>query len=309
LSWQPKLSVVIRVRNEAAFLEKTLAALELQNYKNPEFIVVDNESTDGSREIAERFGAKIVSIAKEEFSYGRASNRGFRAAAGEVVVLLSAHSLPIGPDFLSNAVKPFTDPSVAAVRLLHVGNRAELESWMEACHVLTQGVGLDHIIRAGPLGSACAIRRSVWETILFDEYMSSVEDKFWAVAVVEKGFVIAKAPAVYLYMRDRHLMEHVRIMTRDRLEYFSQTGTPFEGGPRLSNLLRTIFLAAPKLALRTVVQETLLYCSLKTIPWKARLKGTRAASGVLLPLNSPSGRSNHPERPRPSTPSHKVRNR
>ena len=276
MSDQPKISVVIRVRNEAAFLEKTLTALKLQNCSSLELIVVDNESTDGSREIAERFGAKIVKISMKEFSYGRASNRGFQAATGDVVVLLSAHSLPIGCDFLSTAAKPFVDPRVAAVRLLHIGNRPELHSWMEQGEVLTGSAGLEDVIYAGPTACGCAIRRSIWETLRFDESMASVEDKFWAKAALAKGYIVVKAPAAYLYMRERTLREHVRIMTRDRLEYFRQTGALLDGGPRLSSLLHTLFWVVPKRALRTIVQETSLYCSLKTIPRSARVQPSPA---------------------------------
>jgi hypothetical protein len=96
--------------------------------------------------------------------------------------------------------------------------------------------------------------------------------------VIEKGFRIAKAPAVYLYTRDRHFAEHIRILTRDRMEYFKQTSKPFEGGPRLSDLLRTIFWVVPKTAVRTIAQEGLLYFSLKSIPWRVHSKRLGAAS-------------------------------
>jgi hypothetical protein len=41
-----------------------------------------------------------------------------RQTSGEFVCILSAHSLPIGPDFLPNALAPFADPTIAAVRFI-----------------------------------------------------------------------------------------------------------------------------------------------------------------------------------------------
>ncbi len=70
---QPSASIIIRNRNEAKYLRPVLRALSLQEVKNIELIVVDNESTDDSVEVARGFGAKIVTIGESSFTYGRVS--------------------------------------------------------------------------------------------------------------------------------------------------------------------------------------------------------------------------------------------
>lgn len=56
---QPLVSYVITVKNGARFIGRTLQGIKNQTYPNIEVIVVDNHSTDGTREIAKRYGAKV----------------------------------------------------------------------------------------------------------------------------------------------------------------------------------------------------------------------------------------------------------
>jgi glycosyltransferase involved in cell wall biosynthesis len=268
----PSISIVIRVRNEAASLKTVLCAICAQAIQPVDIVIVDNASTDGTRELVESYGAKVLGISKEEFTYGRALNRGIRAAEGEYIVILSAHALPVGADFLGRAVEPFHDPLVAAVRCLHVGNRDELRAWMES-RMLDLTSSLRAVTSSGPVACACAIRKRVWETIPFDEKVTAIEDKLWALDVLKSGYRIANSQALYLYLRDIGLFENLAKMNRDRLEYFRATGVTWQEPPvSMKRLLASLFYHTPRRALRTAAQQTLLYAYLKTIPLQARRK-------------------------------------
>ncbi len=75
-----KLSIVIPAYNEESYLPRTLEALKnaLANISDAEIIVVDNESTDATREIAADHGAKIVDELEHNIwpcsQYGRTVN-------------------------------------------------------------------------------------------------------------------------------------------------------------------------------------------------------------------------------------------
>lgn len=277
-AFEPAVSVLIRVRNEGPHLRRVICALASQKPAATELIVVDNESSDDSRRVAVESGAVVLDIARSEFSYGRALNRGIQAARGEIIVVLSAHALPLGSDFIAKAVAPFKDSRVAAVRCLHVGNHRELETWMQP-KVLGWPAEVDAVIAQGPVACACALRRSAWELEPFDEQMIAVEDKFWAYEVLKRGFLVASSEAMYLYMRDLGLLEGVRKLNRDRLEYYRKTGRHFQSPPiSLKRLVSKIFFGIPKRALRTALQDSLLYLHLKSIPLQARRK---ASSGSI----------------------------
>ena len=83
-----EVSFVLPCLNEAETLEPCIRAarkcLADHGYRG-EVIVADNGSDDGSREIAERSGARVIRVA--ERGYGAALMSGFEAARGEVVIM------------------------------------------------------------------------------------------------------------------------------------------------------------------------------------------------------------------------------
>lgn len=54
----PLISVIVPIYNAAEFIEKTAEQLANQTYKNMEFILVDDGSTDGSSEICDKIAEK-----------------------------------------------------------------------------------------------------------------------------------------------------------------------------------------------------------------------------------------------------------
>lgn len=126
-----RVTVVIPCLNEAPGIGQVLA-------KIPEFvdevIVVDNDSTDGTAEIAEKMGARVI---RENLrGYGRAYKTGLLYAQGDVIITLDGdHSYPVDAlsyliealihskvGFVSASRFPITDPDSMARKNLW-GNR------------------------------------------------------------------------------------------------------------------------------------------------------------------------------------------
>lgn len=107
-----KISVVIRTYNEIKHIEEVLKSLKNQTYKNYEIVVVDSQSTDGTKEIAEKYDCKIVSIEKKDFSYSYASNVGVKNSEGDIICFLSGHSVPANEFYLEETNKIFQDERV-----------------------------------------------------------------------------------------------------------------------------------------------------------------------------------------------------
>lgn len=87
----PKISVLVPVYNGAEFLRTALAGLAAQTYRNIEVLVIDDASTDGSREIAKEFAAKdsrfkLIEVKVNGGSY-RARNIGLERATGDFVTV------------------------------------------------------------------------------------------------------------------------------------------------------------------------------------------------------------------------------
>lgn len=90
------VSVVIPVYNAKPYLENLYGTLEGQYYENLEFIFVDNNSNDGSRELLEKFQKndnRIVIIDEKKQGVSHARKAGFHQAKGEYIMFVDADDM------------------------------------------------------------------------------------------------------------------------------------------------------------------------------------------------------------------------
>ena len=197
-----EVSIVIRVLNEAQALEMLFESLRAQHGINQgaiEVVVVDNGSTDGTREVAERFGAKIVHLPKNEFTYPKASNIGIRHASAPLIVMMSAHSLPLNDQWLATGLRHFTDQNIAGVFGLALPNtRCGPLEWLghEISYWLSTFNSPKKItkMRMGMFTARnCIIRKSLWLQHPFDEtYQLGGEDVQWARWALSQSYCLVR---------------------------------------------------------------------------------------------------------------------
>lgn len=97
-------SVIIPAYNEESLLPSTLASLFQAMDTIPlkgEVIVVDNNSTDSTHNVAEKFGTRVVFEPVRQIA--RARNSGARAANGEFLIFLDADTI-LPPELLQDAL-------------------------------------------------------------------------------------------------------------------------------------------------------------------------------------------------------------
>ena len=87
------VSIVVNNYNYAHFLAQAVESALHQTYPCVETIVVDDGSTDNSREVLTAFGDRIRRVFKENGGQGSALNAGFAASHGEIVIFLDADDL------------------------------------------------------------------------------------------------------------------------------------------------------------------------------------------------------------------------
>ncbi|MFL5732224.1 MAG: glycosyltransferase family 2 protein [Chloroflexia bacterium] len=93
----PHASVIVPTRNGARLLAECLEALQRQIFRDFEVIVVDDASTDGTRELLAEHPEvdKVVTLPGERgHGFVAAANAGLAAARGDVLVLLNNDAVP-----------------------------------------------------------------------------------------------------------------------------------------------------------------------------------------------------------------------
>lgn len=85
-----KISVLINNYNYGRFLAACIDSVLAQDYPDFEIIVVDDGSTDNSRDVIASYGTRILAVLKENGGQASSFNAGFAASSGEIVCLLDA---------------------------------------------------------------------------------------------------------------------------------------------------------------------------------------------------------------------------
>ncbi len=192
-----KVSIIVRTKNEERWIDKCLSAIAQQSYHNHEVVVVDNVSTDATVRKAMEFDVMMVSI--EDFRPGDALNSGIRASTGDIIVCLSAHCIPAGPDWLKNLVAPLSDPKVAGV----YGRQEPLPfSDPHDKRDLVTVFGLDRKEQfRDPFfhNANSALLRATWSEFPFDENVKNLEDRVWGQQVINAGRSIVYEPSASVF--------------------------------------------------------------------------------------------------------------
>jgi hypothetical protein len=105
---RPLVSILINNYNYGSFLSAAIDSALEQTYDNCEVVVVDDGSTDSSREVIARYGNRIIPIMKENSGQASAFNAGFAASKGDVICFLDSDDLFL-PEKVSTIVKIFED--------------------------------------------------------------------------------------------------------------------------------------------------------------------------------------------------------
>lgn len=222
-------SIVIRAYNEEAHIGRLMEGIAAQTLRPHEVILVDSGSTDSTVKIAQRYGARIVRIAKHDFTFGRALNLGCDAASGEILVFASAHVYPTHRTWLENLLAPFAEPRFVLSYGGQLGGESNkfsehrlFEQWFPKEAALPQRNYFCN-------NANCAVRRSIWERQNFDETLTGLEDLDWAKRAQANGGWLAyvpKASIVHVHeetwgqVRNRYRREAIALRNIDNAASF-----------------------------------------------------------------------------------------
>ena len=99
-----KISIVTISFNQSKFLRQCIDSVLSQEGVDLEYIVVDPASTDGSRDIIESYGDRIVKVFEPDAGPADGLNKGFSKAKGEVFGFINSDDF-----FLPGALQKISD--------------------------------------------------------------------------------------------------------------------------------------------------------------------------------------------------------
>ena len=199
----PLVSVVIPVRNAAAYIGDAIASVLAQGHRPLEVIVVDDGSTDESVSVARAAFPDVKVVAPQATGIGAARNRGVEAAQGELIGFLDADDLwtedklaaqlrlfEAGAEIAGGKVRNFKSPELSA------GELAEIE--------IVDG---EHDV---PIAGAVMLTRQAWQRVgPFSETLRAAEMLDWTLRYRRAGIRIAMVDSVIL-LRRLHLNNTTR---------------------------------------------------------------------------------------------------
>lgn len=108
----PLVSIIIPTRNSSQFLNECLSSIKKQAYKNIEIIVVDNDSTDNTKDLSKKYTHKIYNYGPERSAQ---RNYGAKQAKGDFLLFVDS-DMQLSPNVIEDCVtKIKTDNHVLAL--------------------------------------------------------------------------------------------------------------------------------------------------------------------------------------------------
>jgi len=208
----PTVSVIIPLYNAEAFLAEALASVLGQTLPPHQVIVVDDGSTDGSADVARRFGKQIALVQQPNAGAANARNRGVALATGDFLAFLD-HDDYWAPEKLALQVAAFQQsPDREAI----FGQMAQHQSitttsptthWV--AHQAHDGWHLDTVL----------IRRQAFERIGPFDSAWMIDSVEWLWRARRLGLVVQVLPAVLAWRRIHGDNYSIREQGRAQTEY------------------------------------------------------------------------------------------
>lgn len=183
-----KVSVLIRSFNESKWIGICLNRISTQTLKPYEIVLIDNNSTDGTIEIAKKINSKIkVHKYQELYTPGKMLNFGMSKCKGEYVLIISAHCVPCDNFLIKNLVRQLELNRKICASYARQVSLSFSDDLTVRDLMLTYG-SESKLQKTDPqFNNACSIIRKIeWKNNKFDNSITNLEDRFWAAEKIKK---------------------------------------------------------------------------------------------------------------------------
>lgn len=176
-----KLSIITINYNNKDGLQKTIDSVICQTWRDFEWIVIDGGSTDGSKELIEKYQDYFAYWCSEpDKGVYNAMNKGIAKAKGEYLLFLNSGDSLYDKDVLQKVEEVHSHADIISGQAVRMDNNELLRHYRSS--ILMQ-LYLDTLNHQGTF-----IRRSLFNDVLYDENLKIVSDwKFWLDTIIRRN--------------------------------------------------------------------------------------------------------------------------
>jgi rhamnosyltransferase len=204
------VNIIIPTLNADTQFGELLEALNTQTLRAEEILIIDSTSTNGTAELAQNHGYRVLKINKRDFDHGTTRNFGVAQTDSEFVVFLTQDAIPANKHMLAELIKPMkTDPSIAICygRQLPKPDATPLERFARefsypAESILKTSADIKTLgIRTFFCSDSCsAMRRAIFEEVGgFEGSVSTNEDMLFAARAMRAGYGVYYCAQAQVY--------------------------------------------------------------------------------------------------------------
>lgn len=199
------ISVVVTAYNVSLYIEKCVKSILNQTYSDLELIVVDDGSTDNTKQICDELAKqdeRLIVVHQKNGGNANARNTGIRVSKGEFITFVDGDDY-VKSDMYENMLKEMENPDVSIVvcgiERTNVDRTTLIAKVDERCKLSKEEALLDFFSWKGSVGpSACnkVFRRSIFDEIRFNDnvihedtdVMPKLIDAATSIAVVNQAY-------------------------------------------------------------------------------------------------------------------------
>ena len=194
---EPLITCIVPAFNGDRYLRESVDSILAQTYRSFEIVVVDDGSTDGTRDAAQTYGEQVRYLYQPNAGPAAARNRGLLSARGSFVAFLDQddvwHLEKLEQQLACFEVNPKLDVCVAHVRNFQDGVPSEEEQALEP----QRSPSLP-----GYVSGTLLARRELFRTVGgFNPELSYGDAQDWFLRAAEQGVVMMLLPQVLLFRR------------------------------------------------------------------------------------------------------------
>jgi len=297
----PKVSVVVIEKNEARRIEKCLDSLLAQTYPNIEIVVVDGNSTDGTRElILSKYSRheNLKFIVEPGLGFAHARNIGVKNSTGDIIAFTGGNEFA-HPKWIENLVRNFKSNEIGGVygRMVIADDKGGL---LKRFCKFKRDVEFSRVSPDKGFygrGTNMAFRRSVIEEVgFFDENLCDADDTELAWRVSKRYKILYDSSAIVFHQSGeweswrsfikylwKPIKGHVQAARKNGLlNYYPQTTLLYLAPIFYTSLLIFLFIIRGLIPLLSVLFPAIIGLFIKVTKDYVKFHDTVAFYGLLI---------------------------